>query len=257
MRKDNGFTRDVFRTRHMLQLKGNMGVGHVRYPTAGASSSAEAQPFYVNSPYGIVLAHNGNLTNAEELKREVFLDDLRHINTESDSEILLNVFAHELQVQNKLRIDEEDIFRAVEGVHRRCRGGYAAVAMIPGFGVFGFRDPHGIRPIVYGKRETDAGTEYMIASESVALDTLGFELIADVAPRAHRRRGARGVRSDQLGRRAVHPAVRGTAGALAVHLRVRLLRAAGFHHRQHLRAQGALAHGQEAGGQDQAHLAGA
>ena len=182
MRKDNGLARDVFHTRHMLQLRGNMGVGHVRYPTAGASSSSEAQPFYVNSPYGIVLAHNGNLTNADDLKREVFLDDLRHINTESDSEILLNVFAHELQVQNKLRVDEQDIFRAVEGVHRRCRGGYAAVAMIPGFGVFGFRDPNGIRPIVYGKRETDAGTEYMIASESVSLDTLGFELVADIAP---------------------------------------------------------------------------
>jgi len=182
MRKDMGLTRDVFHNRHMLQLRGNMGVGHVRYPTAGACSSAEAQPFYVNSPYGIVLAHNGNLTNADELKRDVFVDDLRHINTESDSEILLNVFAHELQQQNKLRIDEQDIFRAVEGVHRRCRGGYAAVAMIPGFGVFGFRDPHGIRPIVYGKRETDLGTEYVIASESVALDTLGFELIADVAP---------------------------------------------------------------------------
>jgi amidophosphoribosyltransferase len=182
MRKDMGLTRDVFRTRHMMQLRGKMGLGHVRYPTAGASSSAEAQPFYVNSPYGIVLAHNGNLTNAEELKRQVFVDDLRHINTESDSEILLNVFAHELQVQNKLRIDEQDIFRAVEGVHRRCRGGYAAVAMIPGFGVFGFRDPHGIRPAVYGKRETAAGTEYLIASESVALDTLGFELIADIGP---------------------------------------------------------------------------
>ena len=182
MRKDTGLTRDVFRTRHMLQLRGNMGVGHVRYPTAGASCSAEAQPFYVNSPYGIVLAHNGNLTNAEELTRDIFVDDLRHINTESDSEILLNVFAHELQVQNKLRIDENDIFRAVEGVHRRCRGGYAAVAMIPGFGVFGFRDPNGIRPIVYGKRETDNGTEYMIASESVALDTLGFRRIADVGP---------------------------------------------------------------------------
>jgi amidophosphoribosyltransferase len=182
MRKSNGLARDVFHTRHMLQLRGNMGVGHVRYPTAGASSSAEAQPFYVNSPYGIVLAHNGNLTNTDELKRDVFVDDLRHINTGSDSEILLNVFAHELQAQNKLRIDEQDIFRAVEGVHRRCRGGYAVVAMIPGFGVFGFRDPNGIRPVVYGKRETKAGTEYVIASESVALDTLGFELIADIAP---------------------------------------------------------------------------
>ena len=182
LRKDNGLARDVFQTRHLIQLRGNTGVGHVRYPTAGAASSAEAQPFYVNSPYGIVLAHNGNLTNAEDLKRDLFVDDLRHLNTESDSEILLNIFAHELQIQGKLRIDEQDVFRAVAGVHRRCRGGYAAVAMIPGFGVFGFRDPNGIRPLVYGRRETPAGAEYMIASESVALDTLGFKLIADVAP---------------------------------------------------------------------------
>jgi amidophosphoribosyltransferase len=182
LRKDAGLVRDVFRTRHMLQLRGNMGVGHVRYPTAGVSNSGEAQPFYVNSPYGIVLAHNGNLTNAEALKRDLFVEDLRHINTESDSEILLNIFAHELQSQGKLRIDQHDIFQAVAGVHRRCRGGYAAVAMIPGFGIFGFRDPNGIRPIVYGKRETEQGTEYMIASESVALDTIGFELIGDIAP---------------------------------------------------------------------------
>jgi len=182
LRKDNGLARDVFRTRHMIQLRGTMGLGHVRYPTAGACDSAEAQPFYVNSPYGIVLAHNGNLTNAEDLKRDLFVEDLRHLNTESDSEILLNVFAHELQIQGKLRIDEQDIFRAVAGVHRRCRGGYAAVLMIPGFGICGFRDPFGIRPVVYGKRETDEGTEYMIASESVALDTLGYQLVADVAP---------------------------------------------------------------------------
>ncbi len=182
LRKDNGLVRDVFRTRHMLQLRGAMGLGHVRYPTAGACNSAESQPFYVNSPYGIALAHNGNLTNAEDLKRDLFVEDLRHINTESDSEILLNVFAHELQIQGKLRIDEQDIFRAVAGVHRRCRGGYAAVIMIPGFGICGFRDPFGIRPVVYGKRDTDKGTEYMIASESVALDTIGFRLIADIAP---------------------------------------------------------------------------
>jgi amidophosphoribosyltransferase len=125
LRKDNGLARDVFRTRHMIQLGGNMGVGHVRYPTAGAASSAEAQPFYVNSPYGIVLAHNGNLTNAEDLKRDLFVEDLRHLNTESDSEILLNVFAHELQLQGKLRIDEQDIFRA----SRACTG--AAVAVMP------------------------------------------------------------------------------------------------------------------------------
>ncbi|AHF03604.1 amidophosphoribosyltransferase [Marichromatium purpuratum 984] len=182
LRKDNGLARDVFRTSHMIQLRGDMGVGHVRYPTAGASSSAEAQPFYVNSPYGIVLAHNGNLTNADALKRDLFVDDLRHLNTDSDSEVLLNIFAHELQSQGKLNIEEEDVFQAVAGVHRRCRGGYAAVAMIPGFGVLGFRDPHGIRPLVYGYRETADGHEYMIASESVALDTSGFKLIGDVAP---------------------------------------------------------------------------
>ncbi|MEW8033086.1 MAG: amidophosphoribosyltransferase, partial [Candidatus Thiodiazotropha endolucinida] len=182
LRKANGLARDVFHTRHMLRLKGNMGIGHARYPTAGCSSSAEAQPFYVNSPYGITLAHNGNLTNTTELTRDLFVEDLRHINTSSDSEILLNVFAHELQMQNKLRIAPEDIFKAVAGVHRRCRGAYAAVAMIPGVGLLGFRDPHAIRPIVYGKRETDLGTEYMIASESVAFDTLGFERVRDLEP---------------------------------------------------------------------------
>jgi len=182
LRKDNGLARDVFTQQHMVQLKGTMGIGHVRYPTAGRSSSAEAQPFYVNSPYGIVLAHNGNLINYEELKRDLFVEDLRHINTDSDSEILLNIFAHELQVHGKLRIDEQDIFQAVAGVHRRCRGGYAAVAMIPGYGIIGFRDPHGIRPLVYGKCENDEGVGYMIASESVALDTAGFTLIDDVQP---------------------------------------------------------------------------
>lgn len=182
LRKDNGLVRDVFATEHMINLRGDMGVGHVRYPTAGCSSSAEAQPFYVNSPYGITLAHNGNLTNDEQLKRELFTTDLRHMNTDSDSEVLLNIFAHELQSLGKFRIDHNDIFKAVEGVHRRCRGAYAAVAMITGYGIVGFRDPHGIRPIVYGKRETDKGTEYMIASESVALDVLGFELIGDIAP---------------------------------------------------------------------------
>jgi len=182
LRKENGLARDVFDSQHMVGLRGRTGIGHVRYPTAGCSSSAEAQPFYVNSPYGIALAHNGNLTNADELKQDLFREDLRHINTESDSEILLNVFAHELQALGKLRIDEKDIFKAVAGVHRRCRGGYAAVALIPGYGIIGFRDPFGIRPIVFGRRDTDQGTEYMIASESVALDVLGFELIRDIAP---------------------------------------------------------------------------
>jgi len=182
LRKSNGMVRDVFRAEHMLQLQGNVGIGHVRYPTAGCSSSAEAQPFYVNSPYGISLAHNGNLTNAEEIKRDLFLEDLRHINTDSDSEILLNVFAHELSAQGKLKMSEHDVFGAVAGVHRRCRGAYAVVAMINGYGVLGFRDPNGIRPICFGKRETDQGTEYMIASESVALDVLGFQLVRDVEP---------------------------------------------------------------------------
>lgn len=182
LRKENGLVKDVFDVNHMLNLYGNVGIGHVRYPTAGCASSAEAQPFYVNSPYGIALAHNGNLTNAAELKKKLFKEDRRHINTESDSEILLNVFAHELESIGKLRIDADDIFAAVAGVHRRCRGGYAAVAVITGYGIVGFRDPYGIRPIVFGKRETDQGTEYMIASESVALDVLGFDLIRDIAP---------------------------------------------------------------------------
>jgi amidophosphoribosyltransferase len=182
LRKDNGLVRDVFHTRHMRDLRGACGIGHVRYPTAGCSSSAEAQPFYVNSPFGVALAHNGNLTNVEELKRDLFRDDRRHINTDSDSEVLLNVFAHELQAQGKLRLSEDDIFNAVVGVHRRCRGAYAAVAMIIGYGIVAFRDPFGIRPVVFGKRETPAGVEYIVASESVALDVLGFELIRDIAP---------------------------------------------------------------------------
>jgi amidophosphoribosyltransferase len=182
LRKDNGLVRDVFHTRHMLHLHGNMGIGHVRYPTAGCQSSAEAQPFYVNSPYGISLAHNGNLTNANKLKQEVFQEDLRQINTDSDSEVLLNVVAHELQKRGKLRMELDDVFAAVAGVHKRCRGAYAAVAMITGYGVLAFRDPYGIRPLIFGKRETAQGTEYMAASESVALDALGFELIRDVEP---------------------------------------------------------------------------
>lgn len=182
LRKDNGLVRDVFRTDHMLRLHGNAGVGHVRYPTAGVESSAEAQPFYVNTPYGICLSHNGNLTNAGQLKEELFMADRRHLNTDSDTEILLNVFAHELMQRGRLRLTEDDIFEAVGGLHRRCRGAYAAVAMITGYGMVGFRDPYAIRPVVYGKRETQAGTDYMIASESVALDALGFELIGDIGP---------------------------------------------------------------------------
>jgi amidophosphoribosyltransferase len=182
LRKDNGLTRDVFNNTQMLKLKGNMGIAHVRYPTAGCSSSAEAQPFYVNSPFGLNLAHNGNLTNTEELKKALFVEDQRHINTDSDSEVLLNVFAHELQSLGKLRLTVDDVFKAVSGVHRRCRGAYAVVVMIAGFGILGFRDPHGIRPIVYGEKKSIEGSEFMIASESVALDVLGFDLISDIAP---------------------------------------------------------------------------
>jgi len=182
LRKDNGLVRDVFHTRHMLNLPGNMGMGHVRYPTAGCDSSAEAQPFYVNSPYGITLAHNGNLTNADELKKELFVGEMRHINTDSDSEILLNIFAQELQRIGKLKIKPQDIFQAVSGVHQRCKGGYAVIVMIMGYGILGFRDPNGIRPIVYGERANDAGTDYMIASEDVALNALGFDLIGDIKP---------------------------------------------------------------------------
>ncbi|MDX2315449.1 MAG: amidophosphoribosyltransferase [Gammaproteobacteria bacterium] len=181
-RKDNGLVREVFHTKHMLRLAGNMGIGHIRYPTAGRASSTEAQPFYVNSPFGITLAHNGNLINSKQLMRDVFRDDRRHINTESDSEILLNVFAHELMKLGKLRIDENDVFKAVAGVHKRCQGGYAAIAMIVGYGVVAFRDPFGIRPVCFGYRDSEEGREYMVASESVALDALGFELMRDLEP---------------------------------------------------------------------------
>lgn len=180
LRKDNGLVRDVFHTRHMRRLTGNTGIGHVRYPTAGSSTSAEAQPLYVNSPYGITLAHNGNLTNSYQLKEELFSTDRRHLNTNSDSEVLLNVLAHELQLKDKNQLSPDDIFDAVGNVFKRCKGAYAAVALINGHGLLCFRDPHGIRPAVYGKRETEQGTEYMVASESVALDALGFDLIDDI-----------------------------------------------------------------------------
>lgn len=182
LRKDNGLVKDVFRTRHMRRLTGQMGIGHVRYPTAGSSSPALAQPFYVNSPYGLSLAHNGNLTNVAELSRELYKTDLRHMNTDSDSEVLLNVFAHELQQKGNIEPTPEDIFAAVSGVHNRCRGGYVAVVMISGYGILGFRDRHGIRPLVYGSRITNGQKEYMIASESVALDSQGFTIERDVAP---------------------------------------------------------------------------
>ncbi|MEC7893968.1 MAG: amidophosphoribosyltransferase [Pseudomonadota bacterium] len=182
LRKDNGLVKDVFRTRHMRRLTGQMGIGHVRYPTAGSSSPALAQPFYVNSPYGLSLAHNGNLTNTAELNRELYKTDLRHMNTDSDSEVLLNIFAHELSQKKQIEPRPEDIFSAVEGVHKRCRGGYAAVVMITGYGILGFRDINGIRPLVFGSRTSNGQKEYMIASESVALDSQGFTIERDVAP---------------------------------------------------------------------------
>jgi amidophosphoribosyltransferase len=184
MQKGTGMVRDVFRTRSMRSLPGNIGIAHCRYPTAGsASNSAEAQPFYVNSPFGIVLGHNGNLTNSDKLKEEMFRQDLRHINTNSDSEVLLNVLAHELEKASvKLRLDPQTIFTAVSNVHRRVRGAYAVIAMIAGHGVLAFRDPYGIRPAVIGYNETTDGVEYMISSESVAVEALGFRILRDIAP---------------------------------------------------------------------------
>lgn len=184
LRKENGMVRDVFHNRHMMRLVGNFGIGHVRYPTAGTPSAAEAQPFYVNSPYGITLAHNGNLTNTEEIKDKLFRTDFRHINTDSDSEVLLNVLAHELQARAEPEPTPDDVFTAVRQTMQQCRGAYAVVAMITGHGLLGFRDPYGIRPLIYGQRQDhETGqTEYIIASESVAITSLGFEVVRDIEP---------------------------------------------------------------------------
>src|SRR5487761_2128378 len=184
LHKGNGLAHDVFRTRNMRALTGNAGIAHVRYPTAGSAvDHNEAQPFYVNSPFGLVLGHNGNLTNTAQLQKELFLDDMRHVNTNSDSEVLLNVLAHELQANaTNFRLDPKIIFAAVAAVHRRCRGAYAVVAMISGYGLLAFRDTHGIRPLVVGSANTDKGVDYLVASESVALDTLGFKFLRDIAP---------------------------------------------------------------------------
>ena len=181
-RKSVGLVKDVFNTRHMTQLKGSMGIGHVRYPTAGSSSPALAQPFYVNSPYGICMAHNGNLTNTEELMALLFNSDLRHINTDSDSEALLNVFAHELLSQGQIQPSPDDIFDSVSNVHKRCKGAYAVVGMIANYGMVAFRDPHGIRPLIFGEREGQDGIEYMVASETVAMDVLGYRVVRDLKP---------------------------------------------------------------------------
>jgi len=178
--KGNGLVKDVFDEPQMRLLSGRMGIGHCRYPTAGSEGSDEAQPFYVNSPFGIALAHNGNLINTDALRAQVFEMDRRHVNTGSDSEVLLNVFAHELAEQGQL--SPASAIRAVAGVHQRCRGGYAVVSLVLGLGLVAFRDPHGIRPLVLGRRETAEGIEYALASESVALDILGFTRLRDVKP---------------------------------------------------------------------------
>ena len=182
LHKGSGLVRDVFDQAGMLGLRGSVGIGHCRYPTTGSDGTSEAQPLYVNSPYGIALAHNGNLINTEALRREVFEDDRRHVNTDSDSEVLLNVLAHELQIQDRRNLTPDHLFKAVAGTHARCVGGYAVVAMVLGYGVLAFRDRHGIRPLVLGERDTARGREYAVASESVALDILGFRLLRDVAP---------------------------------------------------------------------------
>ncbi|MGN6281130.1 amidophosphoribosyltransferase [Frateuria sp.] len=182
LHKGNGLVRDVFNQTAMSRLRGAIGIGHCRYPTAGSDNADEAQPFYVNSPYGIAFAHNGNLVNTEALRREMFQDDRRHINTDSDSEVLLNVLAHELQIQDRMALTPDQIFKAVAGVHARARGGYACLALIQGYGLLAFRDPHGIRPLVLGERVTPEGREYAVASESVAFDVLGFKRVRDVEP---------------------------------------------------------------------------
>ena len=184
MHKARGMVRDVFRTRNMRALGGTVGLGQVRYPTAGnAYSEEEAQPFYVNAPYGIVLVHNGNLTNAPALKAELFKVDRRHINTASDSEVLINVLAHEIELAARdLPLTPDEIFKAVGAVHRRLKGSYAVIALIAGHGLLAFRDPFGIRPLCFGEGETGAGRELVVASESVALEGTGHALRRDVAP---------------------------------------------------------------------------
>lgn len=182
LRKSRGLVRDVIRESHMLRLLGNMGIGHVRYPTAGTESPSESQPFYVNSPYGLSLVHNGNLLNVKELTNDLIRTDLRHLNTTSDSEILLNVVAHELERYGSVHLPPKQLFKAMTKVYKRVEGAFAAVMIINGYGIVGFRDPHAIRPLAYGKRDNGSGPEFMLASESIALDALGFELLGNVGP---------------------------------------------------------------------------
>jgi len=186
LKKGNGLVRDVFRTKNMIRLQGNMGLGHVRYPTAGCASEEEAQPFYVNAPFGIALAHNGNLTNYEQLKKEIRETNMRHLNTTSDSEVLLNILAFELGVETKkkhvMSLQPEQIFKAMKRVFKRLEGGYAVISLIVDHGILAFRDPKGIRPLIVGVKEGVDKNEYIVASESVAIQTLGFKVLRDVAP---------------------------------------------------------------------------
>ena len=244
MHKGSGFVRDVFRTRNMRTLMGSAGIAHCRYPTAGsAENSAESQPLYVNSPFGIVLGHNGNLTNSEQLKRELFRQDRRHVNTNSDSEVLLNVLAHELQeASSSYALDPATIFQAVSGVHRRCRGAYAVVAMIAGYGLLAFRDPYGIRPLVVGCTQTEHGHRLSGRLGECGARRAGLH--------AGARRGAGRGHLRRPGRQLLQPAVRAQRLAQPLHLRVRLSRAARFGDRRHLRVRHAPAHGREPGGED-------
>jgi amidophosphoribosyltransferase len=182
LKKANGMVRDVFHAQSLARLKGTMGIGHVRYPTAGCNSEFEAQPFFVNSPFGIALAHNGNLTNSKQLAKEVLYTDFRHLNTSSDSEVLLNIFALALQKQRPIKLLPEHIFRAVRTVHRRCKGSYSAVALIGGQGILAFRDPYGIRPLQLGKRKYGMKEEYILCSENTLMKPLGYEFVRDLQP---------------------------------------------------------------------------
>lgn len=182
LKKGNGLVRDVFHTKNMLRLRGNIGIGHVRYPTAGSYDAAEAQPFYVNSPFGLALIHNGNLTNYDELKQEVIKVDLRHLNTKSDTELMLNILGRSLRLINTTVLTPEKIFEAMEMVFKRLKGSYSTIALIADYGMLAFRDPYGIRPMVFGKRMEGIVPEYIFASESVVLDTLGYQFDSDVQP---------------------------------------------------------------------------
>jgi len=181
-KKAKGLVNDIFDVSDMLELQGNLGIGHVRYPTAGSHGTDEAQPFYVNSPYGIALAHNGNLDNSELLRNELLVNDRRHIHTQSDTEVLLNIFAHELLNVDSPTFKVADLFKAINGVHERCSGAYAVVALIAGYGLVAFRDTHGIRPLILGRKKNSSGYSYIVSSESVALDLLGYQTVRDLEP---------------------------------------------------------------------------